>query len=279
MTAHELVAKARNLPPISEAAIKLVGLLDQSDTSNEDVVDILKCDSVLTAKLLRACNAPSMALDSAVNSVDQAVLLLGHAQIHRIALSLTFGGSIPGFAEKAHPLWRHALTTATAAESLINSGVEIEACPSIGFTVGLLHDIGKLVMARTLSQETLAAIDKHSSAEGLTSVQSEREVIGTDHAEIGSCLLYIWRLPDAIVEAVANHHSPVLDPAPRLSAVASIANRLAHVAEGENEFDVSAFTQDEPILKAFQLRPEELDDQVTKIRSFSGRVNDLIAVF
>ena len=58
MTARELVTRAKNLPPVSYAALKLVSLLDQSSVSNEEVVQVLKCDNVLTAKLLRACNSP-----------------------------------------------------------------------------------------------------------------------------------------------------------------------------------------------------------------------------
>ena len=56
MTAPEIINKVKNLPPISQAALKLVNLLEQSTISNDEIVQVIKCDNVLTAKLLRACN-------------------------------------------------------------------------------------------------------------------------------------------------------------------------------------------------------------------------------
>ena len=157
MTANELVAKVKNLPPISQAALQLVNLLDQPAVSNEDVVQVLKYDNVLTAKLLRACNSPYFGLEEPVSSVDQAVLILGHHQILHIVLTLAFGGAmtvpLAGYAVEANELWRHSLTAATAAEFIVYNGIEMNVDPQVAFTVGLLHDIGKLVLGQVLTPE------------------------------------------------------------------------------------------------------------------------------
>ena len=58
MTAPEILNKVKNLPPISQAALKLVNLLEQPSISNDEIVQVIKCDNVLTATLLRACNSP-----------------------------------------------------------------------------------------------------------------------------------------------------------------------------------------------------------------------------
>src|SRR5689334_15448869 len=91
MNSRELVARIKNLPPASQAATRLVNLLGQKTVSNEDLVEVLSCDSVLTAKLLRACNSPISGLMEPVSSVDQAVFILGHDQILQLVLSLGFG--------------------------------------------------------------------------------------------------------------------------------------------------------------------------------------------
>ena len=120
ITAQELVAKVKNLPPVPHAALKLVSLLDQPAVSNTEVVQALRCDNVLTAKLLRACNSPYFGLAEPVTSVDQAVFLLGHQQILHIVLTIAFGSAmvvpLPGYAVEASELWRHSLVTATAGE-------------------------------------------------------------------------------------------------------------------------------------------------------------------
>ena len=278
MTAHEMVAKVRNLPPVSHAALKLVTLLDQPETGNDDVVDVLKNDSVLTAKLLRACNSPAVGLAEPVTSVDQAVLLLGHNSILQMVTALAFGGAmsvqLPGYAIEADELWRHSLVAASAGELLVKEGVSICA-PSVAFTVGLLHDLGKLVMTQFLTEESQKAI-RGRIAEGLAGPDAEREILGTDHAEVGSCLLYLWRLPEEIVEAVANHHRPFFEPELKLSAVAHTANCLAHLAGAAPGWEAYAFRGDERVIKLLNIDFEKLEHLLIAIRDSSERTDQFL---
>src|SRR5678815_1788131 len=228
MTARELVAKGKNLPQISPAALKLVELLEVDDDSGE-AIRLIKSDSVLLAKLLRVCNSSALGLSEPVSSVEHALLLLGYRQVLGLVLSLGFGGSLkvalPGYALTANALLRHALSTATAAEQLATRGLLPNMDASVAYTAGLLHDIGKLVMAQALTREAQTAIRTHMAAEGLSSIAAEREVLGTNHAEVGACLLEIWWLPDWIVKATTNHHQPTFEPS-HLSAIVYVANRV-----------------------------------------------------
>jgi putative nucleotidyltransferase with HDIG domain len=280
MTAHQLVAKARNLPQISEAALKLIEMLGHPETDAKEIVHQLTTDSLLTAKLLRACNSPAMGLQEKVTSVHQAVILLGYDQIHSLVLSLAFGAALavplPSYAMKANDLRRHALKVGAAAEALIRAGVVSEGEPAMAFTIGLLHDIGKLLMVQSLPPEAHLAINQHINAEGLGTIEAEREVLGTDHAEVGSCLLYLWRLPDVIVEAVANHHRPVPGAYGRLSGIAHLANRLAHLADGQTEG--YAFQPQEAMVQAYEFPPEEQARLVQAVQASETRVRGLMAV-
>jgi putative nucleotidyltransferase with HDIG domain len=247
MNLNDIVARANTLPPISPAALRLMALLDRSNTCNDDIVHALKYDSVLTSNVLRLCNSPSIGLRMPVTSIDQAVLLLGHRRIHRIILTLAFSNSIcgprPGYAIEANELWRHSLITALAAELLAERAFNIDLDPSVAFTSGLLHDIGKLLLNQVLAPEIQAGIRAGIEQKGLSLIQAETDILQTDHAEVGGCLLRHWNLPGAIVEAVANHHRPLLEPRPRLSAVVHVANCLAHVvgsSSGSNGYVLEA---------------------------------------
>jgi len=282
MTAQELVAKVKSLPPVPNAALRLMGLLDKSETSNEEVVQAIRCDNVLTAKLLRACNSPYFGFSDPVASVDQAVLMLGHQQILHIVLTLAFGSAmsvpLPGYAVESNQLWQHSLTTAMAAEVVVNSGLNIHAEAPVAFTAGLLHDIGKLLMGQVMDANMQAGIRGRILHEGASRVEAEREFLGTDHAEVGAYLLKSWNLPEEVIEAVANHHKPVFVPRPRLSAVTHLANFAAHLAGSAPGWDAFAVRVDSELAAQLELTPEKMEQLVIEVTENSEKVGQFMGM-
>jgi putative nucleotidyltransferase with HDIG domain len=234
MTAREITGKVNDLPVISETARKLVALLNEPQTHRDELIRTIRCDNVLTAKLLRVCNSAHSGLDSPVASIDQAVLLLGDNTIFRMVCAIGFGGALgfalPGHAVEANGLWDHSLSTGLGAECLTGLEPYRNFQPSMAFTAGLLHDIGKLVLNQILTPKWRAEIRTRISEDAFTRVQAEKAVLGADHAEIGACLLQDWGLPAILIEAVANHHAPVVHPVTQLSAVVYMANNAAHLS-------------------------------------------------
>ena len=276
MTPNEVIAKVKNLPAVSQAALKLVTLLDQPAVSNEDVVTVLKYDDVLTAKLLRACNSPYFGFDEQVSSVEQAVMILGHQQILHMVLSLAFGGAmstrLPGYAIEAKELWFHSLSTAVAAEHLARSGLPMEVEPPVAFTAGLLHDIGKLALHQVLDTGTQTAIRDCIIQQRLPRNVAEREILGTDHCEVGARLLETWRLPVEIVEAVAHHHSPVGTPQPKLSAVIHVSNCLVHLIGPTLGWECYAVIADAGANEALGITPEKLECLMISVHDSAQQV-------
>lgn len=245
MTAISLVQRVKNLPPVSQAALKLISLLDQSSVDNDDIVRVLKYDNVLTAKLLRSCNAPSFGLQDSVESVDQAVLILGHQQILHIVMTLAFGSVVTvsslAYTMEAGELWEHSIVAATAAEIALAEFPRLGSNANVAFTASLLHDIGKLVLGHALTAAELGEIRDRTARKEISCWEAEREVLGVDHADVGAALLQNWRLPQSIVEAVGDHHRPVVQPEPQLSALVHVANVIAHHAHpppGQNLHDL-----------------------------------------
>jgi putative nucleotidyltransferase with HDIG domain len=282
MTAQEIINKVKNLPPISQAALKLVNLLEQASISNDEIVQVIKCDNVLTAKLLRACNSPYFGLDEPVASVDQAVLMLGHQQILHIVLTLAFGSAmvvpLPGYAVEANELWRHSLITATAAEIIAEEAFDLNVEKPVAFTVGLLHDIGKLVMSQALTPELQAEIRHNVETQGCSRSEAERKVLGADHGEIGACLLKSWNLPEEILEAVANHHTPVCEPRPKLSVVTHMANCLAHLAGSAPGWDGFATRVDAQAVATLGLDEMRVEELVGRVRESFERVDQFMTM-
>ncbi|MGA2243504.1 MAG: HDOD domain-containing protein [Verrucomicrobiota bacterium] len=280
MTAPEIINKVKNLPPISQAALKLVNLLEQSSISNDEIVQVIKCDNVLTAKLLRACNSPYFGLDEPVASVDQAVLMLGHQQILHIVLTLAFGSAmvvpLPGYAVEANELWRHSLMTATAAEIVALEAFDLHVETPVAFTVGLLHDIGKLAMNQALTPETQHEIRQLVEQQSCSRTEAEKKILGAHHGEIGACLLKSWNLPEEIVEAVANHHEPVFKPRPRLSVITHVANCLAHLAGSAPGWDGFAVRVAPAAVAVLDLDEARLELLLASVRDRFDRVDQFM---
>jgi putative nucleotidyltransferase with HDIG domain len=282
MTAHQMLAEIRDLPPVSPAGLKLVGLLGSAESANEDVVSVLKQDTVLTAKLLRACNSPARGVKEPVMSVDHAVLLLGYRQILQMATALTFRGflSLPviAYTPGTDNLWRHSLLAASAAE------LALAECPipgtdsSTAFTLGLLHDIGKLITSQFLDRQSLIGI-RQELVQGASPVEAERAVLGTDHAEVGASLLHVWRIPGLIIEGVARHHSPVLCPRAMPSVLVGFANFAAHRAEavlqGREPGSIESCSL---VLEALNLTPELLGQVIDRLADFCQDPDQLMLV-
>jgi putative nucleotidyltransferase with HDIG domain len=280
MTAPEIINKVKNLPPISQAALKLVNLLEQSSISNDEIVQVIKCDNVLTAKLLRACNSPYFGLDEPVASVDQAVLMLGHQQILHIVLTLAFGSAmvvpLHGYAVEANELWRHSLMTATAAEIVAMEALDLHVETPVAFTVGLLHDIGKLALSQAITPEIQHEIRELVERQGCARIEAEKKILGADHGEVGACLLKSWNLPEDIVEAVANHHQPVFEPRPRLSVITHVANCLAHLAGSAPGWDGFAVRVAPQAVAALDLDEARLDMLLVSVRDRFDRVEQFM---
>jgi putative nucleotidyltransferase with HDIG domain len=125
-------------------------------------------------------------------------------------------------------MWRHSVTTALAAQFLARDSNEEE---SVAFTAGLLHDLGKIVLAEFFKKqyaETLADPNTNPVA----AWDAEKRRFGVDHSEMGGRLLTRWKFPAPIIAGVSHHHAPSQnDSFDRLSACVTLANAVAHEVE------------------------------------------------
>jgi putative nucleotidyltransferase with HDIG domain len=282
MTAIALVQKVKNLPTVSHAALKLISLLDKPTVDNEEIVQIIKYDNVLTAKLLRACNAPSFGLGESVSSVDQAVLILGHTQIFHTVMTLAFGSvmtisSLP-YTIEMNELWEHSLVTAMAAEIVLDQVPELNAEANVAFTANLLHDIGKMVLAQTVKAEELSEIRDRITRKQISGTDAEKEVLGLEHAEVGGALLQIWRLPESIVEAVSNHHRPVMKSRPPLSVEVHIANAIAHRAKPPPGQSVHDPRVTDAVAEALKINEQKLEEMAAVFSKSSEQMDRFMAM-
>ena len=270
MTAEEMVAHAKDLEPVSPAALRVISLLDQAFADNGEIVEIVKHDTVLTAKLLRACNSPHYCLEEPIATIDQAIFMLGYQEILRIVLRVAFGSTmrvaLPAYAVEGDELWLHAVATATASEVIMEHTACVQVESAVAFTSGLLHDIGKLVVGQHLKAEGGERIRKLVEDDGKTRTEAEKLVLGADHAEAGEILLRTWRVPEEIIEGVAHHHEPVLTPHPKVSAVTHTANCIAHLVGSAPGWESYALRAGGDVAAALGISADKLEKMLITVQ-------------
>ncbi len=234
MNPQTLVDKVEDLSVPAPSVVKLLSLLNQEDIDNAAVVEVVRNDTVLSAKLLALANSAYFASPTPIESCDEALFYLGYEQVHRIAIAVGVSGLLnrhaSGYAMDEGEFWRHSLVTAKAAE-LIAEGMPHLVNPSIAYAAGILHDIGKLVLNQVLAPEPQAKLEHVIEERGHAGLAAEKAILGTDHAEVGALLLKKWNVPREIHEAVKHHHDlPTAASPAQISHLVGLADSIAHSA-------------------------------------------------
>jgi len=227
-----VVAKVDALPTLPAAVSRLAALHGSETTSASDFEDAIKPDPALTANLLKMANSAYFGLRREVDSVGQAVTVLGTKRVWEAAVTAGFSKTIPdripGYEVDSAVFWKHCIAVAILSERL-SSQMELRT-PKLTFTAGLLHDIGKLAIGSFLTVEATLVLSRMRTDE-MDFVAAEREVLGTDHAEVGATVADKWGLPEAIGVGARWHHCP--DEVPNeedqvLVDLVHVADALAH---------------------------------------------------
>lgn len=203
-----LVTQLQSLPSLPSLYLELTQELRAEEVSLKKISGIIAQDPAMTAKMLQMVNSAFFGLRRHVSNAEEAVKLLGVDMIVSLAFSLSVfsqfeSGNLANFPLQQY--WAHSLRVGKFARWLIKSENKKDA--DLALTAGLLHDVGKLVLASNMPNEYNELI-KTATASNQELDILERETFGATHAEVGGYLLGLWGLPHSIVEAVVFHHHP-----------------------------------------------------------------------
>ncbi len=269
---RRLMQSIEKMPSLPTTVTKVIELANDLNSSPRDLLKVIQLDPVLTAKVLKLINSAFFGMPNKV-SLKQAVVMLGINTIKNLALSTAIIGQMGKSRIKVkdfnqYSFWEHSLGAATAAKKICR---KIEPDPRVAdeyFVAGLVHDIGKIVMALALPRWFSTTIE-HARANELSSVRAEMDKMGIDHAEVGSILAQKWSLSEDLVNATRYHHVPEEDHH-RLVWVVHVANcsveNMGYVASkdfagawlDEKAFEILGLGEEE-IRATLQVLPDEIE--------------------
>lgn len=193
--------------PASPAIVSSVmGLTANLDANVDQISKALASDQALTAKVLRLSNSSFYGRSKEVNSLTEAIMILGFFTVRSIVIA-TSTHRLYNCNDSNAPqskLWRHTLATAVAARQIATHLRRPEKDEV--FIAALLHDIGKLVMMQRVAEPFANVIERvEESHSSFLSV--ENEILGFNHCDVGIVLLQKWQFPDSLTQAIYRHHN------------------------------------------------------------------------
>ncbi len=212
MTVEELIQNTDTLPPAPEVLPKLVKIMKDPDTDANDIVQLISTDAAIMAGVLKLSNSGAYSPPSPVTDIQDAVAMLGIKEVYRIVNLVSSGdyldGALPSMDIGKGSLWAHSLAVALIMDQISKDITDLEGLP---YTLGLLHDIGKLGMHLGCGEQYVD-IFKKVETERLSLDKAESQTLGFDHALAGSKMLEEWSFPEEVYIPIRYQYNPIEAP-------------------------------------------------------------------
>ena len=237
---RKLAPKLRRLPSLPSTYFNLMREVESVNATMQGIGSVIARDPVATARLLQICNSAAFGLVEKVTDPVHAVTLLGIETVKSLVMSLqVFSQSdiARGSGLSLEILWEHSLLVAKYARQITLKQTGDVKLAGEAFTAGLLHDVGRIVLASNLPKE-YAAIIASAREHARPLHEEETAKLRVNHAEVGAYLLGLWGLPTEIVEAAGGHHAPgqtVYASEFSLLGAVHAANVFAHETGGQTD--------------------------------------------
>jgi HD-like signal output (HDOD) protein len=210
---HKQLARCPSLPSLGSINKALQGLLVTESRYTAQIAEIIRRDPSLTSRLLRLVNSVYFGLNTPINSIEEAVFYLGVRQIRQLAMVTPVIEDFQRLTRQCNfpwrEFWQHCIGTAMMTRE-VTSHVPGPS-EDTDYVAGLVHDIGKIVMAWTFPDH-FAEIHRRAQAGTQPVSEIETEVLGIDHSELGALYLERHRLPELMICSARYHHCPEKAP-------------------------------------------------------------------
>jgi putative nucleotidyltransferase with HDIG domain len=263
------IAGIKKIPTLPEVMQEVLSTVASRDSSASDLATILARDQAMCARVLKMSNSAFYAQNRKISSIDDAVVVLGFDAIVQLMLATTVFTTLSsiklGSNLSMHGLWKHSMATAVTSKMIAKkTGRHGEG--NLAYTAGLLHDIGKLVLANYFTDEYAPVFEKLES-EDLFLYEAEEMILGFTHCEIAGWLLGQWNFPEGLINVIISHHKNVLDNDDMNAEILGVrlANILCNqwkIGEGGNTKAYSVQNEDYSLLDLNESGIEEMEQQL-----------------
>jgi putative nucleotidyltransferase with HDIG domain len=273
-----ILKKVKQLDPIPLVIHKVLSLADDPDASLKDLVEVVERDAAITANLLKTVNSAHLGLPVKVDSVHQAVSMLGLQQVVEMVLAQNLSGNLnraqKGYGLAKGDLWRQSLAVAMVARTLARNR-DLLSLPAI-YTAALLKDIGKVILHEYVA-DRLEDIQKMVAEKGLSFVEAENEILGMDHSALGGVIAKEWHFSPHMIYMIENHH--LNNPASRsdpATATLYLADMVAMMVDTGIGVDRLAYHVYKDVFDDFFSDQQQVKDMLLTYKKFQREIREFM---
>lgn len=260
--------EVQDLPTLPMVMTKILEMADDDSSSVRDMADLVQNDHAIATRVLRLSNSAFYGLRNPVDSIDRAVVVLGFDAIRQLALATSVFGAFSEreqFAIDPEDFWLHSLGTAKAAQLLCAECPGIDSAAGC-FTAGLIHDIGKYLLALVLKEEYKKLVMRAEREECNLAILELAE-LETSSADVGRWMAEKWRFPPMIVDVIGNINR-VKKYGGRYKkevALVALANEISCMAEFGVAGDFGRHSIEPALVSAAGLKEAKVNEIVTTV--------------
>jgi len=219
VTLDEIIEQVDQLTQPPEVVMKASRLLEDNNCSADQLGNLIRLDSGMTAQVLRLCNSASYGLNRKVDTIKEAVALLGFntlkSLIYTVLSHATLNRPLQGYGLDKGGLWLNAVTCGVYVRFMAqqhqlvlkSQGKTGGIDPEVAYTAAMLRDIGKLVL-NDYVKANFTGIEETARSEALDFMEAEAEIIGFSHTSVGMRIAEKWNLPERLALVIGYHHKP-----------------------------------------------------------------------
>jgi len=209
ITLEKLLLKDSELTSLPEIYIRVSEILDNDNASSAQIGQVVETDPALATRILKMVNSAFYGFPQTISTISQAISILGRDRLRQILIGTMLGGVFGKMDNKVlfmEDFWQHSVKTAILSRYLCRESTIDEEAESL-FTAGLLHEIGRLIIAQQIPEQAIQ-IQQFIEAEDADLYLTEQKVLGFSHCEVGAAFIKKWGLPEILSEVAENHHTP-----------------------------------------------------------------------
>ena len=270
---RDKIQQLSNLPSIAVVKYQLIKALNKDNSSIDDVSDIIRHDQAIASRVIAVANSAFLGFPGKINAIEQAIMLLGFDLVRSISLAASIFNVFASQYGNFKQIWAHSYVVGNIAASLCNkvSGKD----RSVYFLAGLLHDIGRLILFKVIS-DSIMDTEVHDliklKGEGL--LKAEADVFRCSHPVAAKWFLDNLCFPEEIIVPIETHHSVIIEgPHAKVSNVIFLAEGLSDLIYPEVIHDGQWTDEHQRLFNENDLTDKDIDELRTMVEKEQSAIS------